>query len=144
MILFECEYCKKCFTRKLNLIRHYNRKYKCNHEIEIVKLKNTFEHIEAKIESNCESEDQNEEQISPKIEPESEIEFLIRREEENEPIKFNKELLIEQSIEPENDYFTENRISIPTKKIYFPKKSKRKIREKKQKTEKRLGNIYIS
>jgi hypothetical protein len=39
MLFFKCEYCSKQFDRKYNLLRHYNKKLKCNLIAQIVTLK---------------------------------------------------------------------------------------------------------
>ena len=106
MILFECEYCQKVFTRKMNLLRHYDRKFKCNHEITVVKLKDEkkeqviIKPLEESLEQ--EKEQEKEQVIKESLDEEEPSEQVIE-----EPLEQQNELEITEKTPYKFNEFTE-------------------------------------
>jgi hypothetical protein len=114
MIIYKCEYCEKTFDRKPNLIRHYNRKYKCYDEtiIKVLKLKDEngkiIQELENYIdkeetENDVELETQNETQLETQLEPQSNTQTQIITQYDTQTQK-------ETQLEPQTDVFLETNI----------------------------------
>ena len=138
MILFECEYCQKVFTRKLNLLRHYDRKYKCNdNEIKVVKLKNEQESLE-QTEQDLKTSDEPLEQIEQDVKPDKPLEQALEQKIEQKAEERN----LEHEHESYNDGLFGTKLFpiFPVKeKIFFSTKSNnpnKRFRTERKKTNK--------
>ena len=127
MIIYRCEYCDKPFDRKLNLVRHYNRKNKCYdiNKVKVMKLKNENGIIEVinelndfvEIENDNEAINttqnitQNEERAENETQNETQKEEHIQNETQNETQKEehdNNTTQNETQIENYDDKHAEN------------------------------------
>ena len=127
MIIYRCEYCDKPFDRKLNLVRHYNRKNKCYdiNKVKVMKLKNENGIIEVinelndfvEIENDNEAINatqnitQNEERVENETQNETQKEEHIQNETQNETQKEehdNNTTQNETQIENYDDKHAEN------------------------------------
>jgi len=117
MIIYKCEYCEKTFDRKPNLIRHYNRKYKCYDEtkIKVLKLKDENGKIIQELEDYIAEGTNTETENDVELETQNETQLETQKETQVEPQTNTQTQIITQydtqtQLEPQTDVFLETNI----------------------------------